>query len=315
MIESLPDQIVWEDIGEDVSRFSRVLICGMGGSGIVGDIARSWAEHRGVRVPVLSYRGYGLPPWAEGKETLVICVSYSGNTEETISNLETALRRGCYTLAVSSGGKLEEIAEEMKIKHFKIPGGYAPRYALGFMLSKVLSLLGIDREEIEDARENLRDRVRESEERGKDLAERVYGYIPLIYATPLTEAVAFRWKTQINENSKTQAYFATLPELHHNEVVGLDNAEVRSRFFFLLLFDPKDHHRVKLRVDITAGILKDLGIVPEILSGEGNSYLARTLHLIYTGDWTSYYLALRYRFDPLPVKVIDRIKERLSEIK
>jgi len=315
MIESLPDQIVWEDIGEDIGGFSRVLICGMGGSGIVGDIARSWAEHKGLKVPVLSYRGYGLPPWAEGKDTFVICVSYSGNTEETVSNLETALERNCHVVAVSSGGKLEEISKKKGIRHLKIPGGYAPRYALGFMLSKVLSLLGADREEVEDAGENLKERVKESEERGRVLAERLYGYVPLIYATPLTEAVAFRWKTQINENSKTQAYFAVLPELHHNEVVGLDNAEIRSRFLFLILFDPKDHHRVKVRVDITAGILKDLGIVPEILNGEGNSYLARLLHLIYIGDWTSYHLALRYGFDPLPVRVIDRIKERLSEIR
>ncbi len=315
MIRNLPDQMVWEEIGEDVGRFSKIVLCGMGGSGIVGDIAKSWLEHRGVKIPVVSYRGYGLPPWAEGKDTFVICTSYSGNTEETLSNLETALEMNCHVVAVSSGGKLEDIAKERGVRHLKIPGGYAPRYALGFMLSKILCVLGIDRDELEDAKENLRENSHIIEAKGKDIAETVYGYLPVIYATPLTEVVAFRWKTQINENSKTQAYFAVLPELHHNEVVGLDNAEVRSRCAFILMFDPKDHPRVKTRVDITVSILKDLGVVPVVLEGEGNSYLARLLYLIYIGDWVSCHLAMRYGFDPLPVRVIDRIKKRLSEIK
>jgi glucose/mannose-6-phosphate isomerase len=315
MMESFPDQLVWEDLGEDLGRFSKVLLCGMGGSGIVGDIVRSWADRKGLKVPVVPHRGYSLPPWAEGKDTLVVCISYSGNTEETLSNFETALERGCVVVTVSSGGKLKEMAESRGIRHLTVPKGYAPRYALGFMLSKVLCLMGAGREELEEAKENLKGRIRDIEERGEDLARRVYGYVPLLYATPLTEAVAFRWKTQVNENAKTQAYFVTLPELHHNEVVGLDNAELRSRFHFLILSDPEDHPRVRLRVDITADLLKDLGVVPMRLNGEGSSYLARVLYLIYVGDWMSYHLALRYGFDPLPVRAIDTIKKKLSEIK
>ena len=314
MIRSLPDQIGWEDIAEDLTGVSRIVLCGMGGSGIVGDIARSWADQKNFKVPVFSYRGYGLLPWAEGGETLVVCTSYSGNTEETLSNLETALRNGCRVVTVSSGGKLEEMSRERGLKHFKIPAGFAPRYALGYMVSKVLCILGIDKDELEGARENLRERTKVIEKKGKDLAEGFYGYIPIIYATPLTEVCAFRWKTQINENSKTQAYFATLPEMHHNEVVGLDNAEIRNKCRFLILYDPEDHERVKLRVRITEDLLKDLGIVPEVLYGEGKTYLSRLLHLIYVGDWASYHLALLYGFDPLPVRVIDTIKARLSDI-
>ncbi len=313
MLKSFPDQLQWEKLDIDRSLYRTITFCGMGGSGIVGDIAKSWLEHRGCKVISLSYRGYGLPGYVNGEEHLVVCTSYSGNTEETISNFETAMERGATVVCISSGGKLEELAKGSGVLHLKIPGGLAPRYALGYMLSKILAVLGIEKEELEDARENLKGSYEEIKKKGEEIAQRLYGYIPIIYATPLTEACAFRWKTQINENSKTQAYFAVLPEMHHNEVVGLDNAEIRSRCAFIVMFDPKDHDRVRRRVDITIRLLKDLGIVPVAIGGDGNSYLARVLHLIHVGDWMSYYLAGKYGFEPLPVKTIDWIKQELSK--
>ncbi len=312
MLRNFPDQLEWEECDLDPASFRKVIFCGMGGSGIVGDIAVRWLEQKGSRTIPFSYRGYDLPPWVEEGD-LVVCTSYSGNTEETISNLQTALERGARVVAISSGGRLEELSLRHGLMHMKIPSGYAPRYALGFMLSRILSLLRIDREELESARENLRSRLSETAERGEEIASRLYGYVPIMYATPLTEVCAFRWKTQINENSKTQAYFATLPEMHHNEVVGLDNAQIRSRCAFILMHDPEDHGRVLRRVEITDAVLKDLGVVPISVSGEGDSYLARLLHLIYIGDWTSYHLALKYSFDPLPVRVIDYIKSELGK--
>ncbi len=313
MLKGFPDQLEAEEVGVDLSLYKTLTFCGMGGSGIVGDIAKSWVERKGSELMVVSYRGYGLPSFVKGREDLVVCVSYSGNTEETVSNFEEATRRSASVITVSSGGKLEELAKERGVPHLKIPSGYAPRYALGFMLSKVLSILGIEKGEIEDAKENLSKNYGTIREKGEEIARRFYGYVPIIYSTPLTEVVAFRWKTQINENSKTQAYFATLPEMHHNEVVGLDNAQIRSKCAFLIMSDPEDHERVRLRVDITERILKDLGVVPIRLSGIGNSYLARLLYLIHIGDWASYYLALKYGFDPLPVKIIDFIKSELSK--
>lgn len=311
MLEEFPPQFEWEDIALDLSPSRTITFCGMGGSGIVGDIAKVWLERKGIDVPVISYRGYGLPPYVKGQEDLVICTSYSGNTEETISNLETALDKGARVAVISSGGVLKDIAERKGLQWHGIPSGYAPRYALGFMLSKLLSLLGIDREELEDAKEALERDREELRNQGKDLAERMVGYIPLVYCTPLTEPAGFRFKTQINENSKTQCYFAVLSEMHHNEVVGLDNSLIRSKFFFILMYDPKDHERILKRIQITDQILKDYGIVPYVISSEGNSYLSRLLRTIYLGDWTSYFLALKYGFDPLPVKVIDFIKSSL----
>ncbi len=313
MLKSFPDQLQWEKTDIDRSLYRTITFCGMGGSGIVGDIAKSWLEHRGCNVVAMSHRGYGLPNYVKGEEHLVICTSYSGNTEETISNFEAAMERDATVICISSGGKLEELAKKSGVLHLKVPSGFAPRYALGYMLSKILTLLGVEKDELEDAKENLKTSYDEIKKKGEEIASKLYGYIPIIYATPLTEACAFRWKTQINENSKTQAYFATLPEMHHNEVVGLDNAEIRSKCAFVVMFDPKDHERVRRRVDITIRLLKDLGIVPVVIGGDGNSYLARLLYLIHVGDWASYYLAGKYGFEPLPVKVIDWIKEELSK--
>lgn len=313
MLRSFPEQLSWEDIAVDLSTYRTLIFCGMGGSGIVGDIAKSWLEHRGCGAVTLSYRGYGLPSYVKGAQHLVVCVSYSGNTEETLSNFRAAMERGAKVVCVSSGGELEKLARDNGVLHLRVPQGFAPRYALGYMLSKVLALLGVDEEEMRDARENIETRYGEIKEKGEEVADRLYGYIPIIYATPMTEACAFRWKTQVNENSKTQAYFGVLPEIHHNEVVGLDNPEIRSKCSFVVMFDPKDHDRVRRRVDITVKLLKDIGVVPVTMFGEGNSYLARLLYLIHVGDWVSYYLALRYRFEPLPVKVIDWIKGELSK--
>ena len=313
MLKSFPDQLEWEKLDIDLSLYHTVTFCGMGGSGIVGDIAKSWLEHRGCKVPALTHRGYGLPNCVKGEENLVVCISYSGNTEETVSNFEEAMQRQATIVCVSSGGKLEELAKSSGVLHLKVPEGFAPRFALGYMLSRVLAVLGIDREEIEDARDNLKNSYEDIKKKGEEIANKLYSYIPVIYSTPLTEVAAFRWKTQINENSKTQAYFATLPEMHHNEVMGLENAEIRSKCAFVVMFDPKDHERVRRRVDITIKLLKDFGIVPIAIGGDGNSYLARTLHLIHVGDWASYYLAGKYGFEPLPVSTIERIKEELSK--
>jgi len=311
MLEEFPSQLRWEDIALDLRSYRTVTFCGMGGSGIVGDIAKVWLEKRGFDVPVVSYRGYGLPPYVKGREDLVICTSYSGNTEETASNLQEALKKGADAVVISSGGTLQDIARENNLDWHSIPSGYAPRYALGFMLSKLLSLIGIEREELEDVRESIEKEKDGIKGSGKDLAERLYGYVPLVYCTPLTQPAGFRFKTQINENSKTQCYYDVLSEMHHNEVVGLENPLIRSKFFFILMYDPKDHDRILRRVEITRQILKEYGIVPYSVSSEGNSYLSRLLKTIYVGDWTSYHLALKYGYDPLPVKVIDSIKKSL----
>ncbi len=311
MIEGFVDQLVYEDlhIGE---MGKGIVFSGMGGSGIVGDIAKVWLEKAGYPHPVFSIRGYELPSYIDNNY-IVVCTSYSGNTEETLYIFDEALKRGIKPICISSGGKLKERAISEGCMYLSIPEGWPPRYALGFMLSKILCLFGIKREEMEDIRDNLVKNRDEIHETAKTIAGRFYSYLPVIYSTMSTEVVAFRWKTQMNENGKTQCYYAVLPEMHHNEVVGLDNAEVRSKCSFLLMSDPEDHPRIRLRVKITEDVLKKLGVNPYVLEGKGNSYLSRVLYLISIGDWVSYHIAELYGFDPIPVKVIDYIKSELSK--
>jgi len=314
MLKSFPDQLDWEKNDTDLSTYRTITFCGMGGSGIVADIAKSWMEHRGCKIPMIVHKGYGLPNVVDGEEHLVVCISYSGNTEETLSAFSEALRRQATVVCISSGGKLGELAGSNGVLNLEVPQGFVPRFALGFMLSKLLCLLGIDREELEDARENLKSLYENIKNKGEEIAQKLYSYIPVIYSTPLTEAIAYRWKSQLNENAKTPAYTATLPEMHHNEVVGWENAELRNKLAFLVIFDPKDNDRVRARVDITIKLLKDLGAVPVVLGGDGNSYLSRMFHLIHVGDWVSYYLAGKYGFQPLPTETIDRIKREISKL-
>lgn len=309
MLEAFPDHFKGIKVDTlELRGYTGVIFSGMGGSGIVGDFMRLFLDGE---VLSFSIKGYDLPPFV-GKDWLLVCVSYSGNTEETLWVLESAIKRGLKPVCVSSGGKLKEIAQREKLLHIPIPEGYPPRYALGFMLSALLCLFGRE-ETVHRIRENLRIYKEDIKEKARDIAKGFYAYLPIVYGTPLTEPVAFRWKTQINENSKTLCYNALLPEMHHNEVVGLDNPHIRDLCSFLMLYDPEDHERVIKRVEITKEIFKDLGILLRVLKGEGESMAERLIYLTYLGDWASLYLADLYHQDPLPVRVIDFIKKSLQD--
>ena len=309
MLENFPEQFYRVEVDKiSPESYEGLVFSGMGGSGIVGDIMKVLLESSGLKVPVISIRGYTLPPYVK-KGWLAVCTSYSGNTEETISVLRECISKGIDAICVSSGGLLRELALEKGIPHYGLPTGYPPRYALGYMLSVLMSLLGFDPEPIG---KNLTIHADSIMKKAQEMASVVYSYMPIVYGTPLTEPVSFRWKTQINENSKTQCYTAILPELHHNEVVGLDNPAVRNLCHFFILYDEEDHDRVLKRVEITEKLLKDLGIAPTVLSGVGGTLAERMMYLVYLGDWLSYYLAEAYGYDPIPVKVIDFIKGELS---
>jgi glucose/mannose-6-phosphate isomerase len=311
MLEEFPMQIRGANIESlNLESYKGIAFSGMGGSGIVGDLAKTLLEKHNIHVPVVSLRGYSLPPYVK-EGWLVFCISYSGNTEETLSVAQSALERNIKPVCISSGGRLAELAQKEHLPHFSLPEGYPPRYALGHMLSLVLSLLGI-KNTLESCSSFLKEKKEAIKEEAKKIAQSFEGYIPVVYATQLLESVAFRWKTQINENAKTLCYTAVLPELHHNEVVGLDNPITRNVCSFLLMFDPEDHPRVIKRVQITEELLRDFGVAPRVIKAEGESFLQRILYLVHLGDWVSLYLSELYKYDPLPVKTIDIIKSKLS---
>lgn len=307
MLEEFPEQFRQIDCkAVNAENYKGVAFSGMGGSGIVGDFM---ALTLSLQIPVVSLRGYELPPYVE-KDWLVVCTSYSGNTEETISTLEDALKRGIRPVCVSSGGKLREIAQKEGLTYLPLPEGYPPRYAFGYMLSALLSLFGMQ-DSVKRLREHLLKYREEIKTQAKEIACSMFTYLPVVYGTPLTEPVAFRWKTQINENAKTLCYNAFLPEMHHNEVVGLENPQIRNLCTFTLLYDPQDHPRILKRVELTRQIFEEMGVVLRVFSGKGQTLLERLVYLTYLGDWVSLHLANIYGQDPVPVKVIDFIKKML----
>ncbi|HID09132.1 TPA: bifunctional phosphoglucose/phosphomannose isomerase [Candidatus Micrarchaeota archaeon] len=272
-------------------------------------------------IEVITARGYGIPPYIGG-ETLLIAVSYSGNTEETLSAFLDGLERTHRAVGISSGGKLAELCRERDIPWIEIPKGFQPRAALGYLLFTLLGALeglGIRAEGLEETLEVISRMSRElslaaSPNRAQEISRVLYGKIPVVYgATGTTAPVAFRWRTQINENAKQPAFSAELPELCHNEIVGYELSGKRfPKLFRIFLRTSHDHPRVRLRVEILKEVLGRRGLGFLEIPGEGEGRLTQALSLLYLGDWVSVYLALLNGVDPTPVKPIAELKERLS---
>lgn len=304
-----------------------VVVLGMGGSGISGDVVGALAPVAGLDVPVITVKGYDLPRCVD-RDCLVFAVSYSGNTEETLDCVRKARDAGARLVAVSSGGKLAAVAGKEGIPLFEIPGGLQPRASLGYLFVPILSALermGL----ISGMVNGLRSAVEVLEERSREhgaastvdsnptkrLAKDLLGYIPVIYGTegPL-EVAALRWKAQINEMAKIPAFHNAFPELNHNETVGWQNLEeLCSRFHLVILREQGEHPRVAKRIEITLDLLEGhIGHITHVWA-RGENTTEKLLDLIYFGDFTSAYLALAMGQDPTPVARIEELKKRLAE--
>lgn len=330
---SLPDQfshclgMSYEEVGRLRRPFKQVVVSGLGGSAIGGDILRTYAFPRAL-IPILVNRDYHLPGFVD-ENTLFIAVSYSGNTEETLQAYDEAKSRQAQILAISSGGELSKRAEADGYAVVTIPGGLSPRAASGFLLTPLLlslESLGIlsdvkgDIAETVTILKNLRDVLKPSDgghsSPAQAIAQAMKGGIPVIWGSVnRTEAAALRWKAQINENSKSPAYYNVFPELNHNEIVGFEDPDVLlAQLVIIILKDRYDYERVQQRMRVTQGLIeKKVKKVIEVESA-GESLLARLYSLIYIGDYVSFYLALEYGTDPTPVKAIDYLKEELAKI-
>lgn len=306
-----------------------VAVCGMGGSAIGGDLLRTYLQPK-LKKPMAVVRDYELPPFIDA-QWLVFAVSYSGNTEETVSCAQEALRRGCPLIAVTSGGKLNALARERGVPWIEIPGGMPPRTALAFLFIPLLRtlLFALDDETHKKIKREFQEALAQAEEQAghydaapeaenpaKQRAKALFERIPVIYGSALTGAVARRWKCQINENAKQPAYWDVLPELHHNEIMGWEwESPLTERFVYVLLRDPEEHPQIQKRFRITRALLEERGrAVLEVRPPEeSRGPLARLLALSYLGDWVSYYLALLNGVDPTPVTLIETMKRRLAQ--
>ena len=312
-----------ESFGFQASDFDGVVICGMGGSAIGGDLLRALAEGE-APLPVQVVRGYALPGWV-GEKTLVVASSYSGGTEETLSCFDDARGRGGAVVVVASGGALMARAAADGLHRVAIPGGLQPRAALGYSfgvllrLGRALGLLGLTDADFDaavaDAEARSRRYSAEGDHAARALAEVLYDRLPVIYSgAPLLEAVNLRWRTQLHENAKVLAYGNLLPELDHNEIMGFEAApaEILERLAVVVLRDDEEHSQVARRVDATREIVSPYAALWEEVEAEGASRFGRLLSLVQLGDWVSFWLAMRKGVDPTPVESIQRLKATLA---
>ncbi len=308
----------------DYSEVNKVVILGMGGSAIGGDLVKGLAGE--ARVPILVQRDYRLPAFVDAR-TLVIASSYSGETEETLSAFAGALATESKKLVITTGGKMKAAAEQRHVPVFSFSYKAQPRAALGFSLFPILCFLqrlgflsdrSADVAETVRALEEMSRRMNEfvpvSSNPAKQLAQRLHGRLPVIYGEGATAEVAHRWKTQFNENSKAWAFYEVFSELNHNAVVGYEfPKEIVERVRVVLLRTPSLEPRMRLRYRVTGELLDRAGVGHEFVDGTGSSALSQVMGLVLHGDYVSYYLAILYLIDPSPVKVIDYLKAQLAK--
>ncbi len=313
------------DLPQDYSKVDKVVILGMGGSAIGGDLVASLVVSE-AKLPILVYRGYDLPAFTDAK-TLVIASSYSGMTEEILSSFEQALETDSKKLAITTGGKLKSMAEERNVPVFGFDYKAQPRAALAFSFLPILGFLqrlgflsdkSADVAETVEVLQKLAQRINEtvllSHNPAKQLANRLYGRLLVIYGAGIVSEVAHRWKTQLNENSKLWTFYEVSPELNHNAVVGYQfPSELANKIMVVLLRSTFLQRRIQLRYQVTCQLLDQAKVGYQFVDGDGTSPLSQMMSLVLFGDYVSYYLAILYKIDPTPVKAIAYLKEQLAK--
>jgi glucose/mannose-6-phosphate isomerase len=309
----------------EMETFHSVIVAGMGGSAIAGDLVRSYL-YNAIQIPFIICRHYCLPGYAN-KKALVICSSYSGDTEETLSAYDNALDKGAKVVAITTGGKLARKAEHDGIPLLRIKGGLPPRAALGYSFASLLTIisrLGLCSDQCDEIEHTINSLNRwmslyqpeNTDNPAIKLAEKIHGSIPVIYSGyERLDAVATRFKGQLSENAKTLAFTNVFPELSHNELVGwqVSNASDR-QFMVIILKDAQEHKRLKLRMEIVTQYLREKNTEVSILECRAGIDLERMFYFIQYLDFASYYLAMLNGVDPYPIAAIDYLKDKLSKM-
>lgn len=314
VLECFPEQLKQGlEISKNIKldkEYKQIAILGMGGSALPGDLLKCYLEDKVIHV----IKDYHLPKYIN-KDTLIFAISYSGNTQETISSYREAIKTGADIVAISSGGKIEQIAQLNNNPYIKVPSGIQPRQAFGYLFFSLLgvlkenNLVNIDQKEIEDLYKSLQNEMYPT--KSKELALKIYGKIPVIYSSSRMFVVAEKWKISFNENSKIPAFYNIFPELNHNEMNGFVN--VNNDYYIILIKDDDDNLAVQKRMDIFKELVKEKNIEAIELKIKGNSKLSKIFSGMYMADWVSYYLALLHETDPTPVKMVEDFKDKLKK--
>jgi glucose/mannose-6-phosphate isomerase len=329
-IEALPEQCeeAWRrasafELPKEYLDASAVVVLGMGGSAIAGDIFSALSLPG--KKPVHVVRGYHLPGFV-GSDALVVACSHSGSTEETLSAFDQALQAKAKVVALTMGGDLGERARKSNVPLLSYAYDGEPRSALGHQLMALLAIgqqagcLAAQDAAVPEAAGCMRDQrgqiggaVPSDSNPAKQLALRLQGRLPAVVGAGVLIEAAQRWKTQFNENSKCWAIWEELPELDHNTIVGFGlTKDVVRQLRVVFLSHPALNKRMQRRIELTGRALSDAGVAHERVDAMGHGPLAQVLTSIYFGDFVSYYLALLYGIDPSPVEPITKLKKGLA---
>jgi len=299
-----------------------LIVAGMGGSAIGAGLAAAALGDRASR-PILCSRDYGLPAWTT-PDTTVLCASYSGETEETLAAFDAATALGARRVVATTGGSLAEAARAEGVPVIPMPAALQPRAAVAYMLVAALetaALCGAGeslRAELDVAAAHAEDLVAVWRPEGpedslpKTLARGLAGCVPTIVGAGLTKPVAYRWKTQLNENAKVPCFFAELPEIDHNEIVGWDGAAELGSFAAVFLDDRDLHPRVRERLVLTREAIAPNAVATHVVESRGETRTERVLSLVLLGDLLSLYVAVLRGVDPSPIEAIERLKGALA---
>ncbi|MBK7229404.1 MAG: bifunctional phosphoglucose/phosphomannose isomerase [Ignavibacteriales bacterium] len=307
--------------GINVTEISNIIVSGLGGSAISADLMRNFLGDELI-VPYIVNRNYNLLKFAN-KNTLFIASSYSGNTEETISALQQAIKLGCKIVCITTGGEVEKIAKKNNLSCVKVQPGFQPRYALGlsfFSLLKVLqeiNLIGNQNVIAQNILSNWKNNGVEFSKAGNKaitFAESLVGFIPVIYSvSDSTNSIGYRLKCQVNENSKLYAFHHEIPEMNHNEIIGWESYQEKQFHAKIVnIVDETYHPQIQKRLEILKDIFSKSGVEIITLKSNEENFKVRLLDLIYLGDWISYYLGVLRGFDPSEIDNIHTLKEKLK---
>ncbi len=313
-----------EKISPSYANPENIMVAGMGGSAIGGELLKDWAQDK-AQVPIEVCRAYALPAYAN-KKSLVLIASYSGETEETLSAFLDAVKRRCMVFCVSSGGSLLEFAEKLGVPYLRVPSGFPPRAALPYLfvpLLKSLEKTGIVSGVSEELSEAIALLARIGGENApkkpvkgnftKTLALGINGSVPVVYGFGVYRSVAQRFKQQFNENSKVPSKWEFFSELNHNEIVGWEKmGKLAKCFSTIFIRDKNEPDDVRSRIEMTKDLLPSGSNMFEVWV-QGKSALARMLSTVCIGDFTSVYLAILRNVDPTPVETINLLKEKLLQ--
>ncbi|MGB9748974.1 MAG: bifunctional phosphoglucose/phosphomannose isomerase [Candidatus Woesearchaeota archaeon] len=292
-------------------KINKIVVCGVGGSGIAADLIKSYLENEKIGVPVIVNKDFELNPSVDSK-TLVFVISYSGNTLETISCYEEAIRKKCKIIAITSGGKVEELCRNKGTTIIKIPGNLHARASLQFLFIPMLNVItksfGIKRNDFEDIAEELNDkRIRKQ---AVEISKKIRNRIPITYSSQKLKPVILRWKQQFNENCKIPAFCNIFPELCHNEIESYEFGFKES--FVIILMDREDNRMTNKEILAFKDVLSEKRDV-ELIFLEGKNFLQKLFFGFYLGDLVSFELAKLLKTDVNKIDLIEKLKEKIND--